>query len=294
MNIDAAKWNADPDVIPNLPGWVNVARAQTLEDTAFLAGAAINHLQQILNHRAVPVDLLRDRLALRAAEACVTHSGRPERRGQLRDILHMLRPGDLPGPAGDIYLNWRRAVERPISKPAMERALPQVSAAQIDACFAEKSGAAVTTAARVIEAVLADSPRDDAGALILADAVMARTLGWRDLVPIFAIGLSRPDLRKSDHELAYACHRAVIKAVREATRLASDVTRRAEQLRAVAPKLRASGAQDAVQMFLSRDALAPSALPLADRAARRLCDRLVSLGVIRELTGRKTFRLYGV
>jgi len=33
---------------------------------------------------------------------------------------------------------------------------------------------------------------------------------------------------------------------------------------------------------------------MSDRAARRLCDRSVDLGVVRELTGRDTFRLYGV
>ena len=33
---------------------------------------------------------------------------------------------------------------------------------------------------------------------------------------------------------------------------------------------------------------------MSDRAARRLCDRSVELGVVRELTGRDTFRLYGV
>lgn len=51
-----------------------------------------------------------------------------------------------------------------------------------------------------------------------------------------------------------------------------------------------------MEMILALDALAPAALTglMSDRAARRLCDRLVTLGVVRELTGRETFRLYGL
>ena len=61
------------------------------------------------------------------------------------------------------------------------------------------------------------------------------------------------------------------------------------------PMLRAKAAGRAVEMFLSRDAVAPAALTfLSERAARRLCDRLVDLGAVRELTGRDSFRLYGV
>ena len=86
----------------------------------------------------------------------------------------------------------------------------------------------------------------------------------------------------------------MIASVLEAARFAADLTRRAAHLKAVAPKLRAKRAGDAIEMFLTRDAVAPSALPLPDRAARRLCDRLVELGAVRELTGRDTFRLYGV
>ena len=71
--------------------------------------------------------------------------------------------------------------------------------------------------------------------------------------------------------------------------------RAAARLREVMPKLRAKAAGRAVDLFLARDALAPQALSfMSDRAARRLCDRLVALGALRELTGRDTFRLYGV
>jgi len=51
-----------------------------------------------------------------------------------------------------------------------------------------------------------------------------------------------------------------------------------------------------VALFLTRDALAPAELTavLPDRAARRLCDRLVELGALLELTGRYRFHLYGL
>ena len=75
-----------------------------------------------------PRACLRERLALRAAEACVAQSGRPERAGELRDAVHLLRAGDLPGPAGESYLAWRRAVEQPVSIKALYRALPGIEA----------------------------------------------------------------------------------------------------------------------------------------------------------------------
>jgi len=87
-------------------------------------------------------------------------------------------------------------------------------------------------------------------------------------------------------------------------RLATTLAARAAALQAVAPKLRSKGSDAAIDLFLTEDAVAPSGMlsphirgtmmPMTDRAARRLCDRLVELGVIKELTGRATFRLYGV
>ena len=285
---------SDPDTLPRIPAWVISARADTFEDVAFLSGAALNHLHLVLGRADVPHALLRERLALRAAEACVAFSGRPERAGELRDAVHLLRPGDLPGPAGETYLAWRRAVERPVSIKALGRALPNLEPDQIATWLDAGQGAPVTWAAMVLEAVLTEAPRADVPALVLADAALAQALGWDHLVPLLAPGLKRADLRKRGDDLRLACHRALVSSAVEAVRLSADLAPRAAHLKAVAPKLRAKGAGDAVEMLLTRDAVAPSTLPLPDRAARRLCERLVALGAVRELTGRDTFRLYGV
>lgn len=263
---------------------------------AFLSGAALSHLHLVLNADGVPQTLLRERLALRAAEACMTYQGRPERAGDLRDAVAFLQPGDSPGPAGEVYLSWHCAVERPVSVKTLGRALPGIEAEQIATWLEVGQGAPIARAARVLEAVFADRPRDNATALILADAALTQVLGWPHVLPVAALGLKRGELRKSGSELHLACHRAVVTATIEATREAADLARRVARLKEVAPKLRAKGAEEAVTMFLNRSAVAPAALTSlrSDRAARRFCDRLVELGAVRELTGRDTFRLYGV
>jgi Protein of unknown function (DUF1403) len=62
--------------------------------------------------------------------------------------------------------------------------------------------------------------------------------------------------------------------------------------------LRAKGAARVVELLLADDALAPSraakAARLSDRAARRLFERLMELDALRELSGRPSFRLYGL
>jgi len=283
-----------PDMVPGLPAWITSARVETLEDAAFLSGAALNHLHLVLDRSDVPHAVLRDRLALRAAEACVAFAGRPERAGELRDAVHLLRPGDLPGPAGETCLAWRRAVERPLSTKALCRALPDLQAERIATWLDAGQGMPVTRAAMVLEAVLTEAPRAELTARVLADAAIAQALGWDHVVPLLAAGVRRADLRKQGAALRMAAHRALISSMIEAVRQAAELARRAAHLRGVAPRLRARGAGGAVAMFLTRDAVAPAALPLPDRAARRLCDRLVTLGAVRELTGRDTFRLYGL
>lgn len=289
--------DADYGTLPPMPRWVTSFRSESDEDVAFLSGAALGHLHLVVTHANVPQSLLRERLALRAAEVSVAQSGRSERAADLRDAVHLLRSGDLPGPAGELYQHWRLAVERPVSVKALHRALPSCSATEL-AVWLDRGGAGqggpVGRASAVLETVVSGHPRAEHVALILADAALAQALGWDHAVPLLGGGLTLRDLRKTGDDLRLACHRAVVASAIEATRLAADLARRAARLHAVAPKLRAKGAGAAVQMFLTRDAIAPSALPLPDRAARRLCDRLVALGAVREVTGRDSFRLYGV
>ncbi|MBW6419735.1 DUF1403 family protein [Celeribacter sp. PS-C1] len=285
---------SDPSTLAPLPRWVTARRAEAFEDVAFLSGYALSHLHLVAARPELPHALLRDRLALRAAEACAALSGRIERAAELRDTCHLLRPGDLPGPAGEMYLSWRRAVERPVSPQGLHRALPAVEATEVAVWLDSGQGAPLRRAAAVFETVLRERPRARVPSLIMAEAALAQGMGATHLLPLLALGLKRADFNVRGDALVDACHRAVIAAVPEVLTLASDLTRKAAHLVSVAPKLRAKGAGEAVEMFLTQDAVAPAALPLPDRAARRLCDRLVELGAVRELTGRDTFRLYGV
>ncbi len=286
----------DLETLSRMPSWVTSGRAETPEDVAFLSGAALAHLHLVLRHEDVPRTLLRARLALRAAEACLTHQGRPERAGELRDAVGFLQPGDSPGPAGDIYLSWRRAVERTASANTLHQALADTDTEQIATWLDAGQGTPVARAAAVFQAVIEERPRDHTASLLLADAALAQALGWSHVLPLLALSFKRADLRKTGEALRLACHRAIGTAAIVAMREAADLARHAARLQTVAPKLRAKGAEEAVALFLTQDAVAPTALTSlrSDRAARRLCDRLVELGAVRELTGRDTFRLYGV
>lgn len=282
-------------MLPPFPGWIMSGPAETFEAAAFRSGAALAHLMFVTTAADLPLALMRDRLALVAAEVCAGIAGRREGAGALRDAFHLTKAGDDPGPAGRVLRQWSRAVARTISVSNLSRALEGVAPEQIALCLDATGPTPVDRAAQVIAAVLEGNPRGETVALILADAVLAKSLGQDLVLPLLSLALKARDLQLRGDDLRLACHRAVGVGVRQALPLAAELSRAAVRLRAVAPKLRAKGATRAVDLFLSRDALAPSALDfMSDRAARRLCDRLVELGVVRELTGRDSFRLYGL
>ncbi len=76
-------------------------------------------------------------------------------------------------------------------------------------------------------AVLADASRAETAALILADAVLARALGWDHLLPLLSVAVTPRDLRLPGDALRLACHLAVVAGAGQAVPLAADLARRA-------------------------------------------------------------------
>jgi Protein of unknown function (DUF1403) len=169
--------------------------------------------------------------------------------------------------------------------------------------LATSAAAAPFAAAQAARVVVAQRPDAEILSLWLADAVLAARLKWPRPLPLIASALVHPSLRRGGHRpypgdpsWTLSCCLAYGRAAAEACDLFAALGRSAQQLLAVAPRLRARGAGAVIATLLDEDAVRPSARrsAISDRGARRLFDRLVALGGVRELTGRATFRLYGL
>ena len=301
--------------LPNLPGWVTSGRPETLETVAFRSGVALTVLDQLGSDAryGVPVKLLANRLALSAATATSKLEGRLAREAEIRDAFHLAPPGEARGPDGDLLAFWRDVARLRANGTREINDL-------VGADFAEEVGvwldASLERARRYgpmagcvvgLRAVLETDDRAERVACLLSDVILARALNWKQVLPVTSQRLTKAmlrDLTAGGQGAELAVQVRILESVEETIGLARDLARRAEALRAVAPKLRAKGSGAAVDLFLTEDAVAPASMlsprirgtsiAMTDRAARRFCDRLVELGVARELTGRPTFRFYGI
>jgi Protein of unknown function (DUF1403) len=186
---------------------------------------------------------------------------------------------------------------------------PNALASSLKACAGEGDplSAAVKSAALAFTTAL-DAPTapSEIFAHWVFDMVVALRLRWLRPVPLIAGKILDPSLRlrgggrprPGDPAWPNAAAGAIALAASSALDLAADHSRRAETLLAVAPKLRAKPAQRVVDLLLAEDCVSPAEAarhaPMTDRAARRLFDRLLALGAVRELSGRPAFRLYGL
>jgi len=318
MTYQPAAIDDDLNILPKLPAWVTSGRAETLETVAFRSGTALTVLDQLVTdpRHGVPVKLLANQMALKAATATSKLEGRLAREADIRDAYHLTPPGEARGPDGDLLAFWRNAARLKLTgrdwHDSVQGLVGTAFADDVSRLMAvgadcAKSHGPLAGCIAVMRAVLEVDDRVERIASLLSDIVLAQALGWKVVLPVTAQHLTKTMLRDligDGQGVDLVVQQRILQSIEGTIRLARDLATRAAALRAVTPKLRAKGSKAAADLFLSEDAIGPSmmlsptiqgtTIAMTDRAARRFCDRLVELGVACELTGRPTFRLYGV
>lgn len=281
-----------------------------------MAGSALTALDNLVQAEPDWSAAWRQRLALRAAAACMRLAGRGEDEAALRDAWLLRQPGDEPGPAGNVLAASRRLAGRslPPSADDLRAVVASLGVGWSDG-FDElievmrdevRSGApAPVVAARTAAAVMRADPKAEIFAWWLADCALSWRMGWRHAVPILSPQIHAPLLRSGfegrrarpgSDAFEQAAFLAAALGSGEACRLATEMAAQAERLRAAVPKLRSKAAGEVVDRLLGDDAVSGTLTTknLSRWASRRLFERLQKLGAVRELSGRPTFRIYGL
>lgn len=286
-------------------------------DAAYLAGAALNSLDNLVRQDFSWAGAWRQRLALQNAASAVNLIGRREDASTLRDSHYLSGASGDPGPSGHLLMAWRRLASRttyldeqsvrPVAEQHLglhwDDSLAEVVANAEDMVVSSRP--APVLAAEIAAAVYRARPDAELLGFWLADALLAQKFRWPIPVPllmgqatspVFKSGENRKRIRSGGQGWGRAVFQAYATAAAEACDLGADLAQRAAQLIAVSPKLRAKGSGDVIKLLLSDDAVPGSwsSSKLSARGARRLFDRLGELGAVRELSGRPTFRLYGL
>lgn len=315
--MDSQTPNHVPTRSAPLPGWARPRSSDLTEaDAAFYAGIALKALDDIVRTEPVWAGCWRARQALKCAGSAVRLQGRAEDEAALRDAVLLRAAGDDPGPAGSVVLAYQRLSTR---RPAMSaRHVAELAAlfglgagddlvavADIAENALRSSRAVPFAVAELVTGVLAVRPDCEPLAWAMADMLIAARLKWDRPVPMMMAERFSPAFRTiggrgrvSAGEAGFP--RAVCLALAEgaaaAIRAAEAVARRADILVSVAPKVRTRGARPVIERLLSEDAM-PASAPgsnLSRWAATRLFERLESLNAVSELSGRSSFRIYGL
>ncbi|RWD51779.1 MAG: DUF1403 family protein [Mesorhizobium sp.] len=301
---------------PTVPAWALAGGGSATDaDAAFQAGAALASLDPLARAQPAWSGAWRQRLALKCAAASMRLAGRAEDEAGLRDAWQLCPADADPGPAGAIFGAWRQLTLQPpavsadrLAKVAEMLGLAWDDEALADLCtqIEDVAGRRAPFAAATIAAhVVAMRPDAELFGLWLADLVLAQSLRWPRPLPLlmaqafgpaFRTEVGGKRIRPGEKGFERAVCVALVQAAAETCRLAAELSRRAEKLLAAAPKLRAKGAGDVIFLLLNEDAVPGSLVTknLSRFAARRLFERLQQLEAVRELSGRPTFRLFGL
>lgn len=214
------------------------------------------------------------------------------------------------GPDGDLLVFLRRAVRLRLNVQDWQAQLTEIVAPGSEELVADEIDRGLDETRRfgpmaaavgVMRRVLDANDRAERTACLMVDVVIAKSFGWDRPLPLTALHLTKGNLRdlrdgvgEIQRDADLSVQAALTKSAQSIHRLTADLAARAKILRSVAPKLRAKGSDQAVALFLAEDAVAPAGMlsphiqgtrtPMTARAARRLCDRLVELGAVKELT----------
>lgn len=242
--------------------------------------------------------------------------GRSEEETAIRDSVLLTGVGEDPGPAGKLFLVTRMLTRR---SGTVTTSLVQELAALLGIHWGDglaaipdlvdsaiQSGRAAPFAvADLITAISAVRPDAEVLALGLADVVLAHKLNWPRPVPLLLPGRFGPAsrtiggrgrVRPGEPAYSKAICLALVDGVNAALRSAADIDRRAARLLAVRSKVRTKGAEPVIRKLLAEDAV-PASAPGGDLsrwAANRLFERLESFEAVRELSGRSSFRIFGL
>lgn len=302
---------------PQLPTWATPrGRELTESDAAFAAGIALKSLDDLIRADPPWLGCWRDRLALKSAAVAARMLGRNEEENAIRDAVLLTAAGDDPGPAGKLFSATRMLTRRSgtLTTPFV-REIAELLGMKWDDNLASipdmvdsahQSGRAGPFAvADLITAISAVRPDTEVMALGLADVILAQKLNWPKPVPLLlperfgpafrTIG-GRGRVRPGEPAYPKAICQALVDGVEAALRSAVEIDRRAAQLLAVASKVRTKGAEPVIRRLLMEDAV-PASAPgseLSRWAANRLFERLESFEAVRELSGRSSFRIFGL
>ncbi len=263
-------------------------------EAAFRAGAGLALLDQIVRLDPPFAGALRQRLALRAASACVKMARLREDASNLRDAEHLASVGAETSPAGRVHRLWRLFASRSarLDAPTLRTAAelldlsdgsnfegladpsrdivagaehPLAVAAGASAAAMKLLTDAPPTGADVSSA--GNKPHVEIFALWLSDLALAQRLRWDAPVPLLATAIAHASSRRgpsgkrprpADADWVDAAASAYAMAVQEAYALAGELARAGEKLLAVQPKLRAKSAGRVIELLLSDDAVSPA------------------------------------